>query len=126
MDENDIRGCDNELLWEINDRLIRIERAGKISRTVKLVFVLLLIAAIAFAAVRLEPVIHEIEDMFTEFQELEQQFRGIADAVDELGIDRIKEFAENVQSIDMDALNSAVSSISSVLDKFSSFGNLFK
>ena len=126
MDENDIRGCDNELLWEINDRLIRIERAGRISRTVKLIFLLLLIAAIAFAAVRLAPVIYEIKEMFTEFQELEQQLGGIADAVDELGIDRIKEFAENVQSIDMDVLNSAVSSIGSVLDKFSSFGNLFK
>ena len=131
---------DLELLLEINERLKRIERKQKTKTAFKTVFVILLIAVIAFGVYKAAPVYKSAVDMVEKIQQVKPQLDGIIDTIGALDANVLESAAEKLNSvdfegissvvekikgIDIDSINSMVQKVDSFFNSLGSFGSIF-
>ena len=117
MDEKD-----RQLLQEVNERLIRIEKYQQAERTrryIRLGVIALIIIILAIIIVpKIVAIVNQYNQMMAQVDNITAKFNGIVSEVDGITAD-FNDLKGKIDKIDFSALQDAISQIQSFVDKLS-------
>ena len=102
---------DKDLLFEMSEKLIRIEQRQKTARVVRIVIAGILISLIIAAALWLTPHVQEVKDTAAQLQKTMPQINSFISAMGAVDVDDISSLMDNSKNVDLEGLNTLVTNL---------------